>query len=346
MRNEIFIHVGAGKTGTSALQGFFHLNHSELQRAGLTVPKIGVDKSENTLAHHLLCGAGRFAEFDPFPLWKEIAKLDDSKILVSSEILHSRISHSDGIAFYSQVKDILEGFDIKIIFYIRREDQWIQSAYEQWVKTGELRSGETVDELADRFNRSQPSQIRKFAEIFGEEAIIVRPYEKCQLKNGDIIDDFLTTVKIPFDPNFKRPAKNPNPPLSREVLDFKLVFNTICDSRNEAQLINRDMNELSSNFYGVRSESFIHRRALSEKKCREIIEAQIPEYEWIARNLMNRKDGVLFKELDPVTDKEKSSRGGRDEGKESKKILMFLIKKLYKRNQALARRISELEKNV
>src|SRR6056297_636961 len=163
MKNEIFIHVGAGKTGTSALQRFFRLNVSRLECAGLTIPEIAADSDTRFLAHHPLSGAGRFRDVDPFPYWKRIARLRARRMLVSSEIFHSRLSHPDGIAFYEKVKKILSAWEIRIVFYIRREDQWIQSAYEQWIKTGELRSGETVDEVAARFRKSQASQIRKFA---------------------------------------------------------------------------------------------------------------------------------------------------------------------------------------
>ena len=50
---QIFIHVGAGKTGTSAIQEFLKLNEKKLSQKGLYMPEIGRDDSNKFIFHHI-----------------------------------------------------------------------------------------------------------------------------------------------------------------------------------------------------------------------------------------------------------------------------------------------------
>ncbi|MEN6306515.1 MAG: hypothetical protein ABFD91_02065, partial [Anaerohalosphaeraceae bacterium] len=51
MRNrKLYLHIGAGKTGTSALQQFFFQNRHILQSHHITYPEIGI----HNFAHHCL----------------------------------------------------------------------------------------------------------------------------------------------------------------------------------------------------------------------------------------------------------------------------------------------------
>lgn len=349
MKRTIYIHVGAGKTGTSAIQSFLLLNQNRLMQSGLSVPAIGSEGGKAYLAHHRLSGAGRFADSDPFPMWREISRIDTSRVLVSSEIFHSRISNKDGIEFFEAVKEILASWEIRIVFYIRRQDQWLESAYEQWIKTGELRTGESIDQFADRYRKSLVQQVRSFCDIFGKDFVIVRPYQRSQLKNADIIEDFFDVIGLNIDQTFEWPVGNPNPSLPAELLEFKRLYNSVCNSRNEAQLINRDLKELAKLYSGKHNEKFTSRNSLSAAAKHDVLRAHAEGYEWIARELLSRINGVLFygdndeKSSDTDSDTNAPSVSAEPRLEEHIKILTFLVQKLYKRNAFLEERIRMLE---
>ena len=48
LKPNLILHIGMGKTGTTALQEAFWANRDVLARAGITYPDIGVDAG----AHH------------------------------------------------------------------------------------------------------------------------------------------------------------------------------------------------------------------------------------------------------------------------------------------------------
>ena len=50
MKKNLILHIGMGKTGTSALQDFFWENRARLKKSGLCYPKYGAVSH----AHHLL----------------------------------------------------------------------------------------------------------------------------------------------------------------------------------------------------------------------------------------------------------------------------------------------------
>ena len=70
------------------------------------------------------------------------------------------------------------------------------------------------------------SVLHRWSEQFGEDNVIVRPYEKRQLYNNDLCSDFLKNVlKIESVNRYVFPEKTSNPKLSRGALEFKNLTN-------------------------------------------------------------------------------------------------------------------------
>lgn len=307
--NQVFIHVGAGKTGTSALQEFILNNHPALEeKEGLCVPNFGAVKTARVLTHHGLSDWGAYKNRDALGLWKKISRLDRSRVLVTSENLHSRISARDGLAFFRGVKNTLAGWDIKIIFYIRRQSQWTQSAYEQWVKVNNVSM--SIEQLAQSYKTNLVRQVFEFAEVFGRQNILVRPYEKSQFQGGNIFVDFFSLLDIDVSKGYEFPQKNANPRLNAESLSFKRHINQLSDDRKQAQLILNDLLAYSGKVSATDSLTIHHNHNLMPVALQMEIEAlNEPNYEKIARDIMGREDGRLFLEEPDFTNADRSDNG-------------------------------------
>lgn len=340
---QLYLHVGAGKTGTSAIQEFLQLNRSRLEVAGMYIPDIGRAGSDRFLFHHELAG-GKGPTFDTnttLELWEEIAQLDCEKLLVSSEIFHSRVKGRRGRSFFYQLRDLFIDCSVKVVFYIRREDQWLESAYEEWIKTGLKRDGESIDEFALGSQINLAEQVFLFAEIFGTENVIVRPYERAQFRGGNIFLDFLESVGVLPPGGLQFPKRNSNPRLSRDALEFKRIVNMVCRTREETERVGHFLRAYSKLQDHLRQELFRKPRLLS-LEAREVILAKCePLYREIAQRFLGRSDGRLFYE--ELNESVESYVFNVDD---LASVVGYILVRLIEDTHDMQRRLSELEGQV
>ncbi len=232
--SRIYIHVGAGKTGTSTLQSFFRLNEKLLKSAGFVLPTAGRVSLNNGIQHHKLANHGPYKCSAALEMWKDVRVQDKYDMIVSSEDFHNRISQSDGPAFFTAVRDALSNYDIRIVFYVRRQSEWLRSAYGQFMRgPSETR---TFAEFCATYQRNLPGQILQFAEVFGDEALAVRPYG-ARLVGGDVCRDFLHVLGLGEGSGFDMPLRDMNVSLSPDAVEFKRRVNQLRVSEVEQQKI-------------------------------------------------------------------------------------------------------------
>lgn len=291
-KQTLYIHVGAGKTGTSALQRFMKMNREKLEKLGVFIPLHGTTNFDHVIMHHKL-SAHQATISEAISLWSLISEQGHQTTLVSSEFFHSTLSTSLGDTLFPEIQKVMRGYNIKIVFYIRKHSQWLQSAYSQWVKAEEMDL--KFQEFLKRAKNSPPDQALKFANIFGDENVIVRPYEKGQFVGGNIFSDFINAIGLNWDSSFKTPEGNPNPRLTPVALEVKRransMFgkNTPIEWREDLILASQDENNKNQEIYANHSLAPDH-------IISGIDEAMSQKYEEIARRIMKRQDGVLFVE--------------------------------------------------
>lgn len=323
----IFIHVGAGKTGTSALQSFLSMNLERLAESGLYVPLVGAVENQKYIAHHFLSGTSRFSSEDPFEAWRAIAELKNEKVLISSEVLHNRITQDDGVAFFESVKEILNGWTIRVIFYVRREDDWLESVYAQWIKSGTLRTGETFSDFARRYRPKLAKQIKLFESLFGKSSLIVRPFKRDTLINRNIVDDFFNVIDHEIPEGAERPAGDVNTRLPVGFLDFKRVYNSICADQQQAQLINGDLFALGKMLSHGASDTHTLTKGLTTEeqqrlrlRCEKSFDDLYNEFPQLA---------TLFD--DRAEDEAPDARAEPCPDEDDRLIIAFLMRRLYQR---------------
>ncbi|MTI65571.1 MAG: hypothetical protein FH753_03120 [Firmicutes bacterium] len=293
-KRTYYIHVGTGKTGTTALQQFFNINKNTLQKRGITYPETGI--FNNSGAHHNIIWSiykgtqeTNNSDYDGpnrnemFNLLSKELKDKPNKVLLSSEF----VSYTR-----SGLKQLKEFFqeNIKIILYIRRQDEFIQSVNSQWIKVGNRTTISSTD-----INGNYLAIIENIVDIFGRDNLILRPYEKQQFYNSSIFADFLNYVfGLKLDKSFQIPKSNPNPSLDRNALEYKRLINKLNISRTEKQSILPELKNYSISSNKKVFLPFSKHKLLSPKEKLDIIRKYDKINKKIAKEYLNREDEQLF----------------------------------------------------
>ncbi|WP_372370705.1 hypothetical protein [Candidatus Uabimicrobium sp. HlEnr_7] len=218
---EIYLHIGIKKTGTSAIQFFLSTNRQRLLNYhNIVYPELEKDRH----AHHGLAlpyvSAHKRKGSPPKIFFRDLIsyfeKYPKKTFLLSSEAFAS----SEDI---QKLKDNLEALNIfpKIIVYLRRQDYWLESRYNQDIKSGDKKN------FTDFCSEQQVDWFRllqKWEQVFGRENLIIKVYENQQMPQG-LIADFLQILGITEIDGFEVPSAKRNISLDLDLLELKRLAN-------------------------------------------------------------------------------------------------------------------------
>lgn len=296
----LFLHIGAGKTGTTAIQEFCLLNRNRLKSHGIKFPKLGLwGESHHLLGHAWGVGwmpQDMMEKLIPSDIWHQ-AKRDYDKFgkdyLISSETLTTAFVQKP--ESMQEIKQIFKGVPIKVIFYMRRQDLHLESVYNQRIKTALTHEKLDLTRFPAFYNVHK--FLTKVSEVFGRENIILRPYEKEQFENQNIFDDFLVNgLGIHDTKGFKHPNKQSNPRLSINALEFLRVANAIDRPWQRKLQFNKWVLSLSmaeQNQWKDRADRG-ENDLLSHSQREKILERYVKSNELAAKDFLGRQNGVLF----------------------------------------------------
>ena len=193
---QIFIHIGPHKTGSTTIQYSLKRNEDRLLENKVYLPTIGRN-NELIVKHTILV---RELNKRKSKLWVELLKeLDEvlaEKIIITCENF-SKCNDDEII----RIKEYFDNYEVFIIFYVRRQDQRLQSLWSQAAKRPSVR-GEIPFfyewlEINDyqELTCDYYGLYKKWGAIFGEDHILIRVFEKSQF-TGNLFQDFLTTCGI------------------------------------------------------------------------------------------------------------------------------------------------------
>ncbi len=207
---EIILHIGMPKTGTSALQVFLARNHAALKAHSIDYFQIG--EFNLGLKGSISSGNGSFLARTLLPPNAPARIADGAQYHTE---FHTAVENSTadiGIVsselFIDAAREHLErllasirnsGITVKALYYIRRHDQFLASAYMQQVK----RHGYTdyPETYVRTMYRSTPflkyhSFYRTLADIFGARNILCRIYDTAIRDEGGLFLDCLSAFGI------------------------------------------------------------------------------------------------------------------------------------------------------
>ena len=202
---NLILHIGPHKTGTSAIQSFCHNNWAVLKDNGFHYAKSGMwnDFSHNKI--FFLLKNSRVGILDKIE--REIKTLKDNEIyIISSEVLARTVGKEFLNPFISLIKDRFN--NRKIIIYARRQDNWVESVYRQWVKSPEIavKAKPTVFYQNNKNSFDIYDIIESWKTVFNPDSINVRIYERGKAENNapaDFVEAIgLNTPNLNFNTSY------------------------------------------------------------------------------------------------------------------------------------------------
>ena len=127
-KNILLFHIGVPKTGSTALQDFLLLNREKLNEVGWSYPKIGYyygNINGDSLLRSLYKKDER--EFNE-KMNLIVEHLQKYNVIISCEYFFPQ----PALKLFSRVKKFWD--NIKAIIYLRRQDLYIESLYNQKIK--------------------------------------------------------------------------------------------------------------------------------------------------------------------------------------------------------------------
>lgn len=322
------LHIGAPKTGSTALQKFLACNRNALTRLDWEYP----DVSLRGFGHHDLA----FLVGEGYPEWalpqertydELLRDLTSSvaerpRIIMSSENFYLFPNPQGVSRMLGQAKFPHE--TVKVVVYVRRQDDALVSWYNQVVKAQGY-TGTIDDCIAE--NRElwdYASRLEAWSEVFGRDNLIVRPYQTKDLVEGDIRRDFLRLAGLSPE-GFDWSEESINTRISRDVLEFQRLVNQLPLSPIEKRRFHKELIALTS--ATAMTGLFDDSPLLTTTQRREIVSAYADSNARVAKSYLGRER--LFDEsvsAEPV-------RPGKRKGLSVEKLIYILSWILARRSE-------------
>jgi hypothetical protein len=231
---DVVVHIGAPKTGSSALQYFLMSNSSLLENYGFFYPVHGVDSNGISCGHsglgiHFINGDLNQAK-QVFDGYIKQAKEKNLRLLLSSESFYP---------FAKNFKSISGDYKVRVIGFIRDPLQAIISSYNQLVKRHFY--AETLYTYCQKIlNRSATEflgeELVRWEKEFGSGNVSFYHYDNVNANESTnkIETFFLPVLGIPNEEhiNFAFPEKLINRSYTKSALELKRLLNNVLDKSN------------------------------------------------------------------------------------------------------------------
>ncbi len=243
-RKTLYIHIGTPKTGTTAIQGFCQDNAEELARHGYCFPDFT-----------WLCPDFRSVRNGHFLV--ESVKDADGRVCAEAErqifcrgmeriaelfrTYEAVILSDEGIwmATFERRKSLWRelaagreeaGFQVKIIVYLRRQDGYLSSSWNQVVKMGvEQNAVRSWDEYTAHIPKirqlNYDKKLGTIAAALGKDNLIVRRYEPGHFCGGSIYADFLDAAGLTLTDAYVINKEVRNVRLAGNLHEIKRILN-------------------------------------------------------------------------------------------------------------------------
>jgi len=234
-KKQAVIHVGMQKTGTSSVQVMLASSAKALRSNGYFYPDLPQKEGRvwNSPFRHNIVAATyadfpstfeKFSADQEEEFWQMLRDDDAIPILSAEEFSRQRD--------FSTIAKRLQGFDVSIVVYLRRQDKFAEALYNQrnklLVHFGDPRifNPETTTEqglfnfLKDE-NYIPLLNYKRLLSTIEEQIkpvrIIARDFDREKLKNGDVCHDILAALDIPPE-GFSFPQTDANESISNILI--------------------------------------------------------------------------------------------------------------------------------
>lgn len=199
---RLVLHIGLEKTGTKALQGFLTRNRAALRLMGVRYPRCeGPDgrkwSYQRDLGVTLRAEATGASTTQWGPAAEVIAAYAEKAAEARLTVLSNEMLAAPLPQIAQRLRPLAQQFDVAVVVYLRRQDEWALSAYRQAVLEagrGEARRVQDwLDDPATRARLDYDWILRGWEEAFGQDAMRVRLYPH----HLPLVSDFIQVAGLP-----------------------------------------------------------------------------------------------------------------------------------------------------
>ena len=353
----LYIHIGTSKTGTTTIQTYCGINREQLKSKGVLFPIMPYhyDRiTENRNGHFLYAmiyeNGVRNKEKEEQVLKQELDYIVDcfkdyDNVLLSEEsIWWATATRRKGLWKYLQEHSQQNNYQVKIIVYLRRQDQFMMSRYNQILKTetggGTQRFYEYFKDMNGKYKcvMNYRQRLDYMAKFFPKENIVVKRFDRSYFYNGDLNADFLHILGVEIDDTFAELPKDENLGISVQSGELKRVLNrlgtmTFAENQKLLQMLNE-------------CEALLPKREVSimtTEHIEKFMKKFIDDNESIAVDYIG--DGKPMFDYDY---KQKPVWSYEDKNYHEEVILFFAkaVGSVYKENQQLKKELSKINNQI
>ena len=353
----LYIHIGTPKTGTTSIQNFCGLNREKLKEQGVLYPIMNYHyerKSVNRngyFLHGVIKENGtRNKEKEKQVFDSELQyivdcfKENDTILLSDESIWWATSTRRKGLWKDLKKHSEQHNYQIKVIVYLRRQDQFMMSRYNQRLKTDFVASTQNFDEyFADMNGRFKcvmdyRDRIDNIAKSISKENVIVKRFDRNYFYNGDLNQDFLNILGVKVDDSFQQLKETANTGISVQSGEIKRVLNrlkpiTMAENNKLLEILNECENVLPESNTSL----------MSTDEVKNFMEQFVDSNESIVDEYIG--DG---KPLFDYTYKETTAWDYNDKNYHEEVILFFAkaVGSVYKENQQLKKELNKINNQI
>lgn len=320
-RKKLYMHLGTGKTGTTAIQELLDANADFLaEEHGILYASSG----KRGINHHLLCA--NFQRTDPNveqrvrhhlqELAQEIEQTDLHTVVVSSEYFPDVTAEEIESIYLPILSEVAE---IHPVLYLRRQDTFLESWYGQIAKAQTAGWAAGIHRLDERLRAAgifdYLDHADRWARHTGDENTHVRPFERRQLVGEDAGYDFLDVLGIEDRTGIVPIPHRSNPSLTRDQL---ILLQVLQAAKIDAAVLK----QLSDPFPELSDTG--SRFLLSPEERQQVIDDHDDVNSEVARRFLGREDGRLFLDPGPV----EAEKGWEPQDGPSSEVVVAAIRKI------------------
>jgi hypothetical protein len=236
MTRHIYLHIGHGKAGSSAIQSALANSVTDLHSFGLVYPEWEPGFIDEAKRYKVSSGnIPRGASLKDFHL-RVLDTLGGERQVFSSEMLFWSLLAGEMFDEMAELMD--QDVAITILFLIRDPFPHMVSGYKQAVQSGTAEG--SLDEFSVRYTR--PEHVFRVVTQLQEIGIdpIVRNYSRCRDELPIVLGQWLGVPSSIFDRHL---SEEVNRSLTRSEVELLLLLHRYLDSGQSAALANALVNE-------------------------------------------------------------------------------------------------------
>lgn len=243
----LYLHIGTPKTATSSIQSFCRKNKEILEKKGYCYPIFPyhfpmVNRNRNghfLIARVLNEDGNRNFEKEQAYFRNGMKRVEtcfqscDNVILTDESIwFYSSYVYKD---FFQRMIDYAQEHDwtLKVLVYLRRQDQYIASRWNQSVKRKSAMPAAVIP-LEEYLEQCQIRQkqtllygkkLDAIAAIIGKENLCVRRFDRADWADGSIVHDFVQQIGLTWTEDFVELAEPANLKMGENETELKRLLN-------------------------------------------------------------------------------------------------------------------------